>query len=407
MVIYKYRYSIRNIVITLDKNYELMDGSISYLFIQHDYALRRLPVIRAHVELEIPLIALIYKLKDKAKIKFDLYEQQLDEDGKKVLNTTLYWQHSFTIVPAMDQTNYITATDSETLELVDDMRKMQIFDMYLMDMDAVKWFTKQMDPVFQDASKPAALHALLQMRGVPGGITIATPPLGNEILKYMTLPLGDLVGNIDTLNTAYGLYDSYPIIYYDLINMYCINRMNPNIILPSVTDFGTVTMILQNAVTPDYQVCGSCNDPGTKTHFINLNQVPTINDYTPNISSTKFATVASVDSEGNVAKQTLDGSATALAYVYSMNDMTVPQAVNEVIKGRQVSINVNSCAVSFLKPYKLYNFSTDTQYENLKLRGKVFRITNWGVSISRETVGTDPTYVHEVTINLTEPSVTT
>lgn len=407
MKIYKYRYCIRNIVLTLDKNYELQDGSISYLFMRHDYANRRMPVIRAHIELEIPLIAGIYSMKDKGLIKFDLYEQQLDEDGVTVLNTTLWWQHTFTIIPAMDQTNYITATDSTTLENIDEMRKLQIFDMYLMDMNAVKWFTQQLDPIFENASKPAALHALLQLRGVPNGITIATPPMGNEPIKYMVLPLGDLIGNVDTLNTEYGLYDSYPIIFYDLLNMYIINRMNPNIILPSTTDFGTVTMILQNAVIPDQQICGSCDDPGTKTHFINLNDVPTINDYTPSISSTKFATIASVDSSGTVSKRTLDPSATALAYMYAQNSLTVDQAVNEVLRGRQVSMNFNSASVKFLKPYKLYNFSTDTQYEDLKLRGKVFRITDWAVSISREQVGKDPTYVHEITVNLTEPKITT
>lgn len=405
MEIYKYRYSIKNIVLTLDQNYELQDGSISYMFIRHDYAQRRMPVIRAHIELEIPLIAAIYEIGDDARIKFDVYEQQMSSDEKTVLNTVLWWQHTFSIIPAMDQTNYITATDTETLENIDEMRKLQIFDMYLIDMTAVKWFTKQLDPIFKDASKPAAMHALLQLRDVPNGITIATPPMSNEIVDYMVLPLGDLIGNIDTLNTEYGLYDSYPIIYYDLLNMYIINRINPNIILPSTTDYGTVTMILENSITPEHQVCGSRDEPSTKTHYMNLNQIPTINDYTPNMSSTKFATIASVDSSGNVVKQTLDEDATALAYVYALNSLTVDQAVNEVFQGRQVSIELNCASVKFLKPYKLYNFSTDTQYEDLQLSGATFRITDWAISINRETVGSDPTYTHEITINLTEPTV--
>ena len=404
MNIYTYRYAIKNTVLSLDQQYEVQDGSIVYLFIYHDYTNRRMPIIKATIEMHSDMISLLYKYKDIAEIKFDLYEYQYAND--EVVNTKLYWQHTFRIVPTKDQTNYVTSQDTTTAENMDEMRTFQLFEMYLIDMTAVKWFTKEISTIFKDVSKPGALQALMQMRDIPSGITIATPPQDNEKIKYMIIPLGDLISNINTVNAAYGLYNSYPIIYYDLQNLYCINRMSPNIILPSATDFGDIVMILKNGVTPDHQICGSCNDLVNKTHYINLNQIPSINDHTTEISSTRFATIASVDSSGNVAKQTLDENATALSYVYAYNSMTMDQAINENMSGPQVAVVVNNCAVSFLKPYKLVSFEADTQYEDLKLNGNSYRIMDWSISITRETVGSDPRYTHEVTIDLIQPTLT-
>ena len=249
------------------------------MFIQHDYLKRRMPIIRLTIELDKDVIASIYKNKDTAVIKLEVFEQQLDADSK-IINTSLFLKHTFSIIPAKNQNQYITSSDSTTEASMDTMQTLQLFEAYLMDMTAVTWFSKQLDIIFEKTAKPAALQALFQIRDVPNGILIATPPQDNKIINYVILPLGDLIGNIDVLNKTYGIYDSYPIIYYDLQYLYCINRMNPNIVLPSATNFGNITFILKNPTTPEHQISGSCTDVATKTHYINLREEPKINDYT-------------------------------------------------------------------------------------------------------------------------------
>lgn len=404
MVIYQYQYIIKNVVITASKNYIFREGAVNYLFILHDYLHRKMPVIKMDIELSIPIIADIYENKDTAIIKFDIYEQQIDATGK-VVNTTLYMQHMFSIIPAKDQNAYITSQDTKSAKLIDEMKTLQLFEMYLVDMTAVNWFSQQICTIFQDVSKPAALQALFQMRDIPSGILIATPPQDNELIPYVMLPLGDLVGNIDTLNTVYGIYNAYPIIYYDLQYLYCINKYEPNITLPTATDFGTIKFIIANPDTSDQQVPGSYTDMESKTHYINLINEPVIYDYTPKQTSTKFSTITAIDVDGVVSKTTVDDNATKLKYIYQQNSMTVDQLKNEQLNGLNIDVSLNDSAVSFIKPFKTVLFEPDTQYLNLGIDGKEFRITKWSISITREGTGEKSKYIHDVNISMYQPKV--
>ena len=403
MQIYKYQFTIRNLVLQTDDVYEIRDGSVVYLYIHHDYMKRKLPMIRMSIELESKIIKSIYDNLDRCTLKFDLYEQQLNED-EEVIDTKLYMQHTFTVIPEQDRMNYITSQDTTSEANIDEMRTLQLFETYLIDMDAVNWFGQQICAIFQKVSKPAALQALFQMRNIPGGKLIATPPHDNNIIDYVTLPLGDLIGNIDTLNKVYGLYDSYPIVYYDLEYLYCVNRFNPNIILPKATDYSNITFILMNPSKPDRQVTGSCNDAETKTHYINLRTPPEINDTTARSTSTKFATVTSIDKEGTVNKSTIDDNATALKYVYEQNDMTVDQVVNENMIGHQISLQINNSAVSFLKPYKTLTFDVDTQFTELGITGVEYRLIAWTLTINRQgATPEDCKYMHDTSIYIINP----
>jgi hypothetical protein len=399
MDIYKYRYAIKNLIVTLDMNYALQEGSITYFYIQHDYTNRRMPIIRANIKMDIAMIKLFYENLETAKLKMDLYEQQLD-GNENIIATSLYWQHTFTMIPARDQTNYIASDDTTTSEVIDQMQNLQLVEVYLIDMDAVNWFTTKICTMFSNCSKAAALHAVMQMRNIPSKIAIVTPPVNNTILDNMILPLGDLINNINTINQGYGVYETYPIIYYDLVNLYCIDKLDPNITIPLAKEYGNIVFMLKNFTTPDHQVCGSYNDATSKTHYINLNDVPTINDYTQEIGSTKFSTVASIDKNGTVSKATVN-DATALTYVYAHSDQTVNQVVNETMYGPTVQVSTNNCAVSFLKPWKVVTFDMDTQYQNLGLdKGNQFRILDWSLSMTREGDKSGSYYIHDLAITL-------
>ena len=405
MEMYKYQYSVRNIVMTLDDNYNFTDGSVTYFYIQHDYTNRRLPIIRMNIEMEMMMIKKLYENIDEAKLKMDLYEQQLNENDE-VIGTSLYWQHTFKIIPARDQTMYITSDDITTEKAVDQMRNLQLVELYLIDMDAVKWFTQKITTVFADCSRAAALHAVMQMRGIPAGIAIVTPPVNNEMVDYMVIPMGDLIGNIDAINEGYGMYTTYPIIYYDLLNFYCVDKIKPNIVMPMAKEYGNIVLMMKNMTLPDHQVTGSYDDAVNKTHYINMNIVPKIHDYTKEVGSTKFSTVTSVDSKGTVNKTTVNEDATALHYVYAYSNQTVDQIINETMYGPVVDVAAQNCSVAFIKPYKLVTFEMDTQYYNLGLdRGNVFRILDWSLSMTREGSIGNCKYIHDVHMTLQQTTM--
>ena len=403
MEIYQYEYIPKDIVLTTDQNYPLKDGVINYIYIQHDYLSRRLPVIKIDIDMTSDLLASIYQNKDKAKLKLTIYERQKKHDGT-VVGTKMYLQHTFSIIPLRDQTNYITSLDTTTEEAVDRMRYIQMFEAYLIDMDMVKWFTTRISNIFTECSKPAILHALFQMRNIPSKKLVATPPLDNTIIPTCIISMGDLIGNIELLNGQYGLYTSYPIIYSDIEYIYCVDKIKPNIVIPSATDYSNIQILIFNGDEPSRQVIGSCDDASTKTHFINIRTSPQINDYTDRSTATRFATIASIDKEGTVDRTTIGDDSTTLQYVWSENTFTVDQLINENMKGHTVGIYAENIGVSFLKPYKTVTFAPDTQFLDLKLTGHEYRIYGWSLSINRVGASEGAEYQHDVTMTLVRPT---
>lgn len=400
MDMFRYVYAVRNVEITLDKNYVFEDGTCLYLIIRHDYLNRRFPIIQMGIEMDAEMIQAFYENKDVAKLKLDIYEQQLD-DSDKVVNTSLFMRHTFSCIAARDQSAYVAMPDSTAKASVDIMKTIQRFELYLIDMDMVNIFSKQISMVLANVSKAAALQTMFDSRGIQPGVAIATPPLYDKVYQYVPLPLGDLVSNIDTFNRGYGLYDSYPVIYYDYQYIYCLNIIKPDIIIENASEFGNVTFILLNASNPEHNVVGSNTDMKTKTHYINLQNPPTISDTSEKDTSTKFSTLVAVDSGGSVNKSTVDSDATKVEFVRQYNELTRDQIVNQTLKGHILTVTTNSCCVSFLKPYKTYMFDADTQYSDKDISGHDYRLIGWVLDIERDS----PTkYIHSITMTLQKPT---
>lgn len=418
--VFTYHYIPKNLTITLDQNYDIPDGSISYLYIVHDYEQRRLPIIKMHIELDSVMIGKMYKYKDNGRIKFTLIENQRDQD-EVIINKREYFTYMFSYIPAKDQNEYLTSDDIKTESIADEMSQYQTFECYLIDMDAVNWFTKQISVNFRGASKAAILQALLEMRDVPVGKVIATPPQDYGSITNAIFPYGDLIGNINMLNNKYGIYNYTPTVYYDLHYLYCINRLRPNIILNNRLDFAEVSIILRSATDAARVAEGSYDDIENSTHLINIKQDPVITDAQQRKTETKFATVTTVDKSGNISKQTAkfnkDRSITkvksttdtssAMAYVYAYNNMTQDQLMNvNLAKGRTVDIIVNNVSMFIFRPYKRFSFDCDNQYSNLELDHKTFRLSGWGALITREG-GRDPSanYIHSLSMSLFEQTM--
>ena len=427
MLIYTYEYIPKDVKVTTDQTYDIMDGSISYLYIVHDFEQRRLPIIKMHIELESETIEKLYKYKDTTgRITLTIIENQYNSDEEKI-STRTYLNYMFSYIPAKDQSEYLTSNDIKTELIADEMSKYQTFECYLIDMTAVNWFTKQMSMNFRNASKPAILHALLELRNVTAGKVIATPPQDFNTIKNAIFPYGDLISNIMMLNHKYGIYSYNPTVYYDLHYLYCINRLNPNIFLTDRLDFAEVSILVRNATDPQRAAEGSNTDIETSTHYINLKMDPVITDVQQKKTSTRVATVTTVSKDGVVNKQTSSNgtrqyigptrsvvnnnnsdTSTAMAYAYAYNNLTQDQIINNnLAKGRTVSIVVNNVSLFIFRPYKRYTFDMDTQYENLDMNGKTFRLSGWGTVITRQGGRSQSAkYVHTTSVSLFEQTLT-
>lgn len=396
-----YKYVPKNVVLTVNgETYEYEDGCITYMNILHEYTLRRLPVIQVGMEMEVDIIQEIYDNLDTAQLKFDINEVEYDQKDN-VINTTLYLQQTLSIIPARDENVYITSTDTETKENMDVMKTLQNFEFYLIDMEKVNWFTTEVDAIFESATYAAMLQAMFVMRDIPSQIIIATPPEQSGSVTNVSIPIEDLIHNIRHINSEYGIYDTIPIVYYDMEYMYCLSKREPNIRLESATDFGTVTFVLINPEKPTHNITGSCDDAENGTHWVNLNSQPIIFDTQTRDTSAKVSTVTTVDKSGTVNKTTIDDNATTMRYVFNSNELSSAQLLNESMTGPTVSLMALNCGAKFIKPYKDYTFVSDTSYQWLGLDGKIFRLTRFVLGIHREG---KLEYTNEVSLSLYTPT---
>lgn len=384
MDIHKFVYAVKNIVLTLNnRNYEFLDGVCIYFTLRHDYLKRKLPVIQIGLEADPDIIDQFYRYKDDAKLRVDVLEYEIGEDDH-IVNTRLFLRRSFNCIAARDQTSYITTPDQESKDLVDEMRKLQVLELYLIDMEYVNRFTMETSLIVNRCSKASCLQAIFMNRDIPSGVVIATPPMYDEIHENITIPLSDLVKSVGTLNTKYGLYDSRPIVYYDYEYLYCLNLVNPNVTFTRPTEYGTVMFMLLNTTNPEHNVVGSISDPVTKCHYTNLQFEPTILDIEDHDTATQFATILGITSDGSVNKTTLAEHDTKLRYIREFNELSRDQMINEHLPGHIVQINTNSSCASFLKPYKKYMFDVDSQYSDKKLAGYDYRLIGYTLDLQRE-----------------------
>lgn len=398
---YRYVYSVRNVEMTLDQNYTFENGTVTYLIIRHDYLKRRFPIMQLGIEMDAEMIQKYYEHKDTALIKLDIYEQQIGENDE-IVDTKLYLRGTFNCVSARDQTSYLTMPDIATQDQMDLMRTVQEFECYLIDMNIVNVFSKEISTILENCSKSAALQTLFSSRNIQPGIVIATPPQAERNIDYIALPMGDLIDNINTLDTSYGLYDAEPIIYYDYKYLYCINRLKPDIIIKSAKEFGNITLLLLNEENPEHNVVGSYDDSEHKTHYINLQTMPEVLDTSERRTSTKFATLMTVASDGTINQQTMDPETTKVRFLREYNELSQDKYINSEMLGHVVTVHTNSCCISFIKPYKTFLFEVDSQYRDKKLTGHEYRLISQIIEIRRDS---PEQYIHAVTLQLQQPTV--
>lgn len=368
----------------LDKRYDILDDmAISFAYVA-DYINRIFPVIKFTIQLEKELVLKLYQNKQKAKLSFEIYESEYDNEDRKV-NTKLWLRHSFSIIPVRDITHYTFSQNEEIIRMSDPMSHPQGVELYLIDYDILDYMKKKLSLNLTKISRPSVMQALFEMRNIPGKSIIATPPENTEVIDNCVLTFNTLYSNIEDLNTRYGIYTSKPLVFHDLNNFYCLNRAEPNIVLKSVDEFDAVTMILINGLNPESKVVGGCTDMQSKTHFINMQGPPEINDYNTNINMVQFANIEAIDSDGNVSKQSLNSKNATSRYIYEHNPLSKQQEINEnILHDQIVSFELADSPISFFKPYKTYTFITDSQYNDLDLSNHRYRLEYLEFGMTKE-----------------------
>ena len=79
---------------------------------------------------------------------------------------------------------------------------------------------------------------------------------------------------------------------------------------------------------------------------------------------------------------------------------------DNLAKGRTVDLIINNINLTALRPYKRYSFQVDTQFVNMNLNSKTFRLRAWGTVISRDGGRSEKAnYIHTTNISLFEQTI--
>lgn len=384
--IYRYKFHITNIVLEMgNKQYQILDEmAISFAYIA-DYLNRNSPIMKLILQLEKELVLILYQNKQTAKISFEIYESEYDNENTKV-NTKLWMRHTFNIIPVRDITHYTLSQNAEIIRASDPMSHPQGVELYLVDYDIIDYMKKKISINLKNISRPAILQSLFELRKIPPKTAIATPPENTDSIDNCMLSFATLKNNITDLNERYGIYTSAPLVFHDYINLYCLNRAEPNIVLNSANDFNDVVFLLINALNVESKVIGACTDISMRTHFINIQGAPEINDFNTNLPAVEFANVESVDANSGVVKsKSLNSTNATATYIYDQNPLSTQQAINEhILHDQTVSFEISDSPISVFKPYKTYSFITDSQYQDLDISGHKYRLNYIEFAMTKE-----------------------
>lgn len=381
--IYRHWFYVESLILTVGDNYTLDPSVIGGVQFNYDYLQRRLPVIKIKLSMKNDLIKLLYDKQDAAKLAIEIVENTVDGNDN-IINSKTFVKDTYDIVPLNSVDTYDTITTDDPNNEIDP--KMDIITLYLIKNSRIQYMDKEISTVFANTDTAAAIQSLFTMREIPSKTCIITPPENNTEIDYMVLKLGSLVKNVDSLNSMYGIWSSPMIIFDDYQYIYCIDRNNPNIVLPKATDYDTVLLMVSNARDGMRVARGSGNSSENRTHYVNLASEPAVEDNSTTTTKTEFGTIAAINSDGTVKKVTVDENSPKMKFVRGRNDMTVDQYVNTHLRNPiVVTVTAELTALSIFKPYKTYRFDVDNASPTLStLRGKDMRLRNIIMSLKRK-----------------------
>ena len=380
--ILRHRYSFTSFTMTAGTEYDIDPAHIGAIQFEYDYLRRRLPIIKVTISLTDEQVRNMFDNEDTAKVSIEIIDNALDDAGN-IISSTPFVHDTFDIIPATGSDDYTGETYTDALS---EDPNFTVMCLYLVKNERIQWLDKKIATIFKNTDKAAAIQSLFSMRDIPPKTCVISPPVSNDIIDNLVLPLGDLVENLDMLNMQYGLWSSTTIIFDDYTYLYCIDRNNPNVILSRATDFDTIMFKVPKSDNAMLVAYGSGNDSVNRCHYVNLAIGPSIENNTNTTTKMEFGTITSIDSEGKVKKYTVDENSPKMKFVRATSDITIDQFVNNKLANPiNVTVTATDISIGIFRPYKNYRFDIEeinTMHD--ALANKVFRVSFCTISLTKK-----------------------
>lgn len=304
-------------------------------------------------------------------ITLEILEIEKDKEGK-VLSKNVYIKKTFDIIPAEISTaNY--RPQGEHDKDAETMNEPMPFIFHLYNKPDVNFMTANKNIQLLSATSADALYAMLQLRYVSAGLTIAQKPVSNTSHPSLILETSDLNNNLKELNERYGLYAGSPYAFKDYDYLYILDKYvaDPMITIPGEATL--MTFHLKHQSSTAAVESGFIADTKKLNDNINFVGTPSISDLTDEMSHIQKNNIVHVNPSSGVqaSKKINDKGGSKLKVVISSN----PSIVNkDAIKLRSLSknitISVDNVPPSKFKPYKVFNFKKDPSLKDIKLEDK-------------------------------------
>ena len=380
--ILRHRYSFTSFTMTAGTEYDIDPTHIGAIQFEYDYLRRRLPIIKVTISLTDEQVRNMFDNEDTAKVSIEIIDNALDDAGN-IISSTPFVHDTFDIIPATGSDDYTGETYTDALS---EDPNFTVMCLYLVKNERIQWLDKKIATIFKNTDKAAAIQSLFSMRDIPPKTCVISPPVSNDIIDNLVLPLGDLVENLDMLNMQYGLWSSTTIVFDDYTYLYCIDRNNPNVILSKATDFDTIMFKVPKSDNAMLVAHGSGNDSVNRCHYVNLAISPSIENNTNTTTKMEFGTITSIDSDGKVKKYTVDENSPKMKFVRATSDITIDQFVNNKLANPiNVTVTATDISIGIFKPYKNYRFDIEeinTMHD--ALANKVFRVSFCTISLTKK-----------------------
>lgn len=380
--ILRHRYSFTSFTMTAGTEYDIDPAHIGAIQFEYDYLRRRLPIIKVAISLTDEQVRSMFDNEDTAKVSIEIIDNALDDAGN-IISSTPFIHDTFDIIPATGSDDYTGEIYTDSLS---EDPNFTVMCLYLVKNERIQWLDKKIATIFKNTDKAAAIQSLFSMRDIPPKTCVISPPVSNDIIDNLVLPLGDLVENLDMLNMQYGLWSSTTIIFDDYTYLYCIDRNNPNVILSRATDFDTIMFKVPKSDNAMLVAYGSGNDSVNRCHYVNLAIGPSIENNTNTTTKMEFGTITSIDSDGKVKKYTVDENSPKMKFVRATSDITIDQFVNNKLANPiNVTVTATDISIGIFRPYKNYRFDIEeinTMHD--ALANKVFRASFCTMSLTKK-----------------------
>ena len=380
--ILRHRYSFTSFTMTAGTEYDIDPTHIGAIQFEYDYLRRRLPIIKVAISLTDEQVRSMFDNEDTAKVSIEIIDNALDDAGN-IISSIPFIHDTFDIIPATGSDDYTGETYTDSLS---EDPNFTVMCLYLVKNERIQWLDKKIATIFKNTDKAAAIQSLFSMRDIPPKTCVISPPVSNDIIDNLVLPLGDLVENLDMLNMQYGLWSSTTIIFDDYTYLYCIDRNNPNVILSRATDFDTIMFKVPKSDNAMLVAYGSGNDSVNRCHYVNLAVGPSIENNTNTTTKMEFGTITSIDSDGKVKKYTVDENSPKMKFVRATSDITIDQFVNNKLANPiNVTVTATDISIGIFRPYKNYRFDIEeinTMHD--ALANKVFRASFCTMSLTKK-----------------------